>query len=989
MVFKSFLKFSKLNQTKSIFFLFTFLFLAFPLYAQDSIEEVIVEAEKREDSTMDLTQSIDAFDLEDLETQQIKGFADISNNVPGLTASPSGAQGLRFTLRGVGARDSQLGIESKVGLYVDGAFLGRASGLVFDIVDLERVEVLKGPQGFTYGRNSIGGAINLITAKANPDERYGRLELKVGNYDRQNLTGLLNLPVTDNFALRGAVFSNAQEGWVENDGLGEDWNGYERDGFRISGRWIPQDNLTVDYSYDKANFDTQPVFYQPQIRDGYDRWDRENYRQDNAPNNIAIWQAPPSANKPSDGPPEVFLPVPQRGRLDQGTATLRPIENSTTEADGHTLAVEWAWSDSHTFNVVGTHRSTEVNNTFYLYPNVASQEALTNGLAEGSSLGDLLQIIEGYDFVTGTYQRWTEDANGNRIGSGIPTFEALHSFNVARDLNTPESNFWADAMESILISGPNNSIDFPEVLGDPGWTQAPLPDFLYNSDFCADLYPFIPGLKPFYCNEQRLALLELVKPENINPYLSRNKFNSLFSSPPGGLAALRGHKQWSLEFKQSGFFLDDRLAYVTGLYYFNERTGNGQKLPEGELYTDLVEVLDFGRAFGLDESISPEDSFGFSLVSINELDTDHLGIYLNIDYTPLSLDERMTLSFGYRHSIDERKLLRQSLQAITLDDRGTAVNEEETWQSNDYTLKIAYDINYDVTGYVSLTSGTRPGNFNVEARFIPQFFCFENCGDFGSDIRFDEETHIAYEFGLKGSLFDGRVDFEWATYYADISDGQESVVFPKSPISRSIVNADGFAYGSELDTTFYLTDELTFTANYALLRSGSDTYVTPFVFDNGGKLLVAEPATSGISDAEIYSRLIADCQGALRRIDTANGRCVERKNNFGAPVNSWQLSLDYRVPTDYGEFFAHIGYSFKDPYFVNDALQVDARHLWDLRIQRQYDLDSGLLRFAFWSLNLFDNEYQTQKLELYSFAYDLAAYGTPRTYGLDLIYEWF
>ena len=199
-----------------------------------TMEEVIIEAERQDDNTLDLTESIDAFDLEDLETQQIKGFADISNAVPGLTSSPSGAQGLRFTLRGIGARDSQLGVESKVGLYVDGAFLGRASGLVFDIIDLERVEVLKGPQGFTFGRNAIGGTINLITAKADVEGIYGRLETKVGNFERRNVTGILNLPITDNLAVRMGGFKNTAEGWVENKGLGVDFNGYDREGYRGS-----------------------------------------------------------------------------------------------------------------------------------------------------------------------------------------------------------------------------------------------------------------------------------------------------------------------------------------------------------------------------------------------------------------------------------------------------------------------------------------------------------------------------------------------------------------------------------------------------------------------------------------------------------------------------------------------------------------------------------------------------------------------------------
>ena len=97
------------------FFLVLVSFFIIPSYAQD-IEEVIVEAERQEANTLDVTESLDIFDLEDLEVYRITGLNDVANNVPGLTASPSGSQGLRFTLRGIGARDSQLGVESKIGL---------------------------------------------------------------------------------------------------------------------------------------------------------------------------------------------------------------------------------------------------------------------------------------------------------------------------------------------------------------------------------------------------------------------------------------------------------------------------------------------------------------------------------------------------------------------------------------------------------------------------------------------------------------------------------------------------------------------------------------------------------------------------------------------------------------------------------------------------------------------------------------------------------
>ncbi len=904
------------------------------LFGQD-IEEVVVQAERQNNSTMDLTESVDAFDLEDLETHQIAGFADISNVVPGLTASPSGAQGLRFTLRGIGARDSQLGVESKVGLYVDGAFLGRASGLVFDIVDLESVEVLKGPQGFTYGRNAIGGTINLITAKASVEEFYGKIDIKVGNFARRNVTGIVNVPISDTFALRASAFTNQADGWVENKGRGVDWGGYDRTGFRIAARWHASESVTVDYAYDRADFVTQPVFYQPQFIEGEQSFDKADY--DDVPGNIATFL--------SDANGSLIFQTPLgAGRLDEGGSTLREIENSTTDADGHSLVVEWGWSELHTLKLIGTYRTSEVNNTFYFFPDVSSATDLQSAIRRLPRKSVLESIEGGLLFSASPVSPGSSVCTPDAIAAP-PTagFLNLSVLGISEALGTAAGQAYYDALAFEV----QNPVTNPEC--------GPTANFL--------------------------ALL----PQAVGLYRVGDFFSSVFSSPPGGLAALRDHKQFSIELRQAGSFLDDRLEYIAGVYYFNERTGNGQTLNNNdgtldiatELYLDVVELLDFGSITGTDVN-----NFGFSFISLNRLNTDALGLYSDFVYTPLWLDERLHVTLGVRYSRDERSLERQGLQSISLEPRGDLQRESGIWESVDPRFKLAYDITEDVIGYLSITSGFRGGNFNVDARDIPP-----QVGQAASaGIEFDEESQIAYEVGLKGPFFNGLVDMELAMFYYDIKDGQETVIFPTSPISRAVVNADGYAFGIEADTTWHFTDELSFTANWALLRSGSDSYITPFAPDFS--VLVESLGRPLDPTDNEYRQLIAQCSGGLRRPNFALGQCLERKSNFGAPVSSWQTSLDYRLPTNYGEFFFHLGYSYKDAFFVNDTLKVDSRNVWELRVQTQFDTDSGVARVALWSQNLFDNEYQVQKFELNAIALDIASYGQPRTFGINVIYEW-
>lgn len=932
------------------------------LAVAQEMEEVIIQAESQEANTLDVTESIDVFDLEDLETFRITGLNDIANNVPGLTASPSGSQGLRFTLRGIGARDSQLGIESKIGLYVDGAYLGRASGLVFDIVDLEQVEVFKGPQGFTFGRHAIGGNINLITAKASVEDFYGKVEVTAGNYDRRALKTTVNLPVSETFALRASAFKNTREGWVENTGLGVDFGGFDREGFKVAARWFASDNVTVDYSYDNADFVTQPVYYQPEFVPGADALCRSDF--DFISSNIALFGFDPTG--PDCQQSRTILSPIGQGRVESDAATLKEVENSFTTADGHSLTIDWAWSESHNLKFIATHRSTDVNNTFYFFPNTADVNTLSDAI--GNVNDSLIRGLTG-NFLSTTEQFWY-DAFG---------FQGLSLIGLAQAANTPEGDMFA---QDLFNAAFNPSI-YQEFNPGASLTCADST----SPGLCANATPqSFPN--PF---ARQLAIFAIADTSLGQPgadYAILRRLNSLFSSPEGGLAALDNHKQFSFELRQEGYFLDDRLSYQTGLYYFNERTGNAPgNTPEGYIYGDIIEFLDFGD---IDNDASSVDSFGFSYISINRLNTDSLGVYGSVEYTPLAFDERLHLTLGLRYSYDERELFRQRLQALTLTPRGTPDTETGVWESFDPMIKVAYDVSEEVTAYFSVAAGYRPGNFNVDARQLPTVAdnivggtggAGPSALDSGAELRFETESLIAYEFGSKGTLFDGLASMEFAMFFNDVKDGQETVIFPTSPVSRAVVNADGYTFGSELDMQWFLTDQLTLVTNYAHLRSGTDSYTTPFVPVFG--------PINAVDNPNEYRTLLSQCNSGLRTPDTANGRCVERKSNFGAPVNSWQLALDYKLPMDFGEFFFHLGYNFKDAHFVNDTLKVDARNLWDARISMQFEEDWGTYKVALWGQNLFDNEYQTQKFELNATVLDIASYGDPQMFGIDIIMEWF
>src|SRR5687767_9994580 len=212
-------------------------------------EEVVVTAQKREQSIYDVPVAISAFTPETIERQGITDLTDIGKFVPnlnitGFSAGHTSSQ--NPFIRGIGLQDHLITTEPGVGVYVDGIYLGRQVGQNWSLANIERVEVLRGPQGTLYGRNSIGGAINIITRKPG-DDPGGRVSLMAGSRGRLNGDAYADMPISDQFAMSFSV------AYQRRDGLGdflliEDPNKEVGEMQDISGRiamlWEPSDRLS-------------------------------------------------------------------------------------------------------------------------------------------------------------------------------------------------------------------------------------------------------------------------------------------------------------------------------------------------------------------------------------------------------------------------------------------------------------------------------------------------------------------------------------------------------------------------------------------------------------------------------------------------------------------------------------------------------------------------------------------------------------------------
>ncbi len=225
---------------------------------------IVVTAQKREQNLQDVPIAISAFDTASLETNRIEGVEDLGKVAPGVyvTPNPADPNGVRINIRGIGTFDPQVGQDSRVALYVDGVYLGKTQGLAFDSPDLERVEILKGPQGTLYGRNSVAGAVNLISARPNADGWSGKVSAEYGRFNHLKFSGALNIPIGDVGGLRVSGLVSDRDGWVKNDGPGVDFGGGTKQSFRVAFGADLTPDVRFDIAADYNKTRSEPLFYQ-------------------------------------------------------------------------------------------------------------------------------------------------------------------------------------------------------------------------------------------------------------------------------------------------------------------------------------------------------------------------------------------------------------------------------------------------------------------------------------------------------------------------------------------------------------------------------------------------------------------------------------------------------------------------------------------------------------------------------------------------------
>jgi outer membrane receptor protein involved in Fe transport len=210
------------------------------------VEDIIVTAQRQAQSLQDVPIAVSAFTAESLAAQQINNAQQLQLTLPNITFSKGNFTGSSFTIRGVGDLCVGVSCDSATAIHLNDLPLFATRLFETEYFDLERVEVLRGPQGTLFGRNATSGVVNFVTGKPDASGFKASGEALYGNYNEIRLQGMVNIPLGENFAARVAGFYLKRDGYTENLFNGEDHDGRDMFALRGSLRWEPTDATTID-----------------------------------------------------------------------------------------------------------------------------------------------------------------------------------------------------------------------------------------------------------------------------------------------------------------------------------------------------------------------------------------------------------------------------------------------------------------------------------------------------------------------------------------------------------------------------------------------------------------------------------------------------------------------------------------------------------------------------------------------------------------------
>jgi len=239
--------------------------------ATGGLEEIVVTARKRNENIQDVAIAMSALSQTEVERSFARDLKDLASMSPNLviddtSQGPGGVAAI--TIRGIGVADVEKSFDPAIGVVIDGVFIGSNTGGILKSFDIASIEVLRGPQGTVFGRNTIGGVINVTRSK--PTGKFGgKVRAGYGDYDTYDLEGILNFPITDKLAAKLSVGAHNQgEGFYQNNNTGSDMGREDYKTFGVNLLYTASDSLEFEYTYnyEDTDQDTPPLLNNGQPR---------------------------------------------------------------------------------------------------------------------------------------------------------------------------------------------------------------------------------------------------------------------------------------------------------------------------------------------------------------------------------------------------------------------------------------------------------------------------------------------------------------------------------------------------------------------------------------------------------------------------------------------------------------------------------------------------------------------------------------------------
>lgn len=738
--------------------------LAFPAYAQDAGDDaddggnvIIVTAQRQAQSLQEVPIAVSAFDAEALEAQQIENASDLQLTLPNVSFTKSNFEGSSFTIRGIGDLCVGVSCDSATAIHLNSAPLFRTRLFETEYFDLERIEVLRGPQGTLFGRNATSGVVNVVSAKPDLSGFSGAAEFEYGNFDSIKAKGMLNLPIGESIGARVAGYYLERDGYTENLFTGNDIDGREMFAIRGSLRFEPGPDTTIDLMAYYFEEDDNRLRIQKQLcqRDPTGVLGCLNNRRDFAKTNF-------NANFIGTLGSSEFFQIAVDPAL--GAFGLGSLYDPNDAFASH----------------VEPNDVRQVNSPFdptYYTDELQIQAHIEQGLGN-LNLG-----------VTGTYQETSVDSQqdywqavSDRTGF-LPALGQL-AFLGANDALFPGSSaYFGPIAEAIIPNGPTGA--------------------LCTSEARLDNRGAFEGFA--VCNDNPLNF-DRSNSENeawsVEAILSSD-LDGPFNFLLGGIYADSHLTEASYFVNAFGIdYIAGALGTLTAAFNEDPTTGDPAPLPPSYLATSFFRnnVRDFQlESFGI---------FGEVYFDVSDRLQITAGLRYNDDKK--SVQARSTLaSFLNPFSNDGDPFASPFVGTYDSDPGldGNQLVQEREFAFSEITgrLVVDYELSPDNHIYVSYSRGYKSGGINPPLQPI-----------FAVPEAFGPETIDAFEIGSKNTFANGALQLNATAFYYKYSDLQLSRIIARTSVNDTI---DANIWGIELESIIRPSDNWLINMNFSYLSA--------------------------------------------------------------------------------------------------------------------------------------------------------------------------